>query len=46
MTDENGYFLIDKQGNSRTLSFDKLSNIDIDYLESRSKNMKGDVKLA
>ena len=32
MTDENGYFLIDKQGNSRTLSFDKLSNIDIDYL--------------
>ena len=32
MTDKDGYFLIDKKGDSRTLSFDKLNNIDIDYL--------------
>lgn len=32
MTDKDGYFLIDKRGNSRTLSFDKLNNINIDYL--------------
>ena len=32
MTDKDGYFLIDKKGDSRTLSFDKLLNIDIDYL--------------